>query len=619
MIHSIPKLLTAYRSGAQTPSDTVAAIIAARDANPDHAVWISSAPGSDLLKRAAELDGLGDEGKQLPLYGIPFAVKDNIDATGFNTTAGCPAYAYPPEVDAFVVKRLLDAGAILVGKTNMDQFATGLVGTRSPYGAARCVYHKDYISGGSSSGSGVAVARGMVSFALGTDTAGSGRVPAAFNGIVGLKPSKGLLSTSGVVPACRSLDCVSIFAADTDSAKAVLDVAAAFDETDPYSRHLPGATACPAGPAVQAVQAVQPSPSTPSPSGQGVAPETKLTIGVLPKDQRQFFGDEQAAKLYQAAIDQMASLPDVSNVVEIDYAPFAEAAELLYGGPWVAERTHAVGDFIAKNLSACDTAVRGIVLGGRSATAVAAFDAAYRMELLKREAAKAMQDVEIVMLPTTPTIYKVDEVNAEPVQLNTNLGIYNNFMNLLDMCGLTLPAGFRKNNTPFGVTIASTTFNDDLLLRLGKAYEAAYHPAVTKPVFDDWADVPKTIDLAVVGAHLSGMPLNHQLTSRGATLTGAFETSPNYKLYALANTAPPKPGLVRDDSGAVIQVEVWSLTEEAFGSFTAEVPAPLAIGNLELADGRWVKGFVCEPGGLVDAQDITRMGGWRAFTSQSSV
>jgi len=502
MIHSIPELLTAYRSGTQTPSSIVEQAISVCKANPDPAVWISLATESDLYKRATELEAMGEAGKALPLYGIPFAVKDNIDATGFNTTAGCPAYAYPPEADAFVVKQLLDAGAILVGKTNMDQFATGLVGTRSPYGAARCVFNKDYISGGSSSGSGVAVARCMVSFALGTDTAGSGRVPAAFNGIVGLKPSKGLLSTSGVVPACRSLDCVSVFAADTDSAKAVLDVAASFDESDPYARTVPKDAA--GAPDSEVVRAnTQPNTNT---RDDSAAPGTPMTIGVLPQDQRQFFGDEQAADLYQQAIDRMAALPEVSKVVEIDYAPFAEAAELLYGGPWVAERTHAVGDFIAKNLSACDTAVRSIVLSGRSATAIAAFDAAYQLEALKRQADKAMQNVDIVMLPTTPTIYKVDEVNAEPVQLNTNLGIYNNFMNLLDMCGLTLPAGFRKNNTPFGVTIASHAFDDDTLLKLGSTYESAYHLAITPPSFDDWSDTPKTVELAVVGRR---SPLRH--------------------------------------------------------------------------------------------------------------
>lgn len=548
----------------------------------DPAVWVALVPEEQALAAARALEAAGPLGK--PLYGVPFAVKDNIDTVGLPTTAACPAYAYQPAEDAPVVARLKAAGAILVGRTNMDQFATGLVGTRSPHGAPRCVVDRDYISGGSSSGSAVAVAAGLVAFALGTDTAGSGRVPAAFNTIVGIKPTRGLLSTRGVVPACASLDCVTVFARTVGDGDRVRRVAQGFDPADPWSR------------------TARPVPLSPCPR-----------IGVLAPADRDFAGDHAAAALYAAAIDRARDLG--WDVVEIDYAPFREAAALLYAGPWVAEREAAVGDVIRAKASDCDPTVAGIVLGGDRYSARDAFDGIARLKALRRRAEGQWETMDALLLPTAPTQYRVADVVADPIRLNATLGLYTNFVNLFDLAAVAVPAGARppggeKGGLPFGVTLIGPAFSDDALAGLGDALHRSCDDAGPPVRGHDG-----TVHLAVVGAHLRGQPLSHQLSDRGAAFLRTDRTAPDYRLYALAGAAPAKPGLVRVPGyqGPGLEVEVWALSHAAFGAVTEEVPPPLAIGTVTLADGARVKGFVCEPAGLDGAEEITRYGGWRAW------
>ncbi|MBC8120562.1 MAG: allophanate hydrolase [Gemmatimonadaceae bacterium] len=567
---TITALREAYRKGLR-PAEVVREIDRRVDARGDDSVWIHRIPLADLLTRAEHLEANPD----LPLYGIPFALKDNIDVAGLPTTAGCPAFRYVAERTAPVVERLLAAGAILIGKTNLDQFATGLVGTRSPYGVPSCVFDERYIAGGSSSGSAVAVAAALVSFALGTDTAGSGRVPAAFNAIVGLKPSHGLLSTAGVVPACHTLDCVSVFALTCQDARQVLEVA--------------GETPVLRGPVV--------------PAG---AP---FRFGVPVAAQLEFFGDVEAAELYRLAQERLVGMG--GERVEIDFAPFQAAAQLLYGGPWVAERLAAVGEFLFAHPGEIHPVVSEIISSGSRFSAVDAFRGLYRLEELKEAASHQWKQMDMLVLPTTGTTYTKAEVEAEPIKLNTNLGYYTNFVNLMDLCALALPAGLRPNGLPFGIQFIAPAFNDRSLSTLGETFLVG--------TADSNAD-PSLVRLAVVGAHLSGQPLNYQLTERHARLVRACRTADNYRLYALAGTVPPKPGLVRDPdlNGQGIEVEVWAMTGEAFGSFVAAVPEPLVIGTLVLEDGERVKGFLCEPYAIADAREITYFEGWRAYLADLS-
>ncbi|MBL8173026.1 MAG: allophanate hydrolase [Bryobacterales bacterium] len=513
-----------------------------------------------------------------PLHGLTFAAKDNIDAAGIPTTAACPEFAYTPVKSATVVERAEAAGAVLAGKTNLDQFATGLSGTRSPYGICSSVFHERYISGGSSSGSAVAVAKGEVDFAFGTDTAGSGRVPAACNGIIGLKPTRGLLSMSGVVPACRSLDCVSIFARDTATAAAAFHATRGFDPEDPYSR-----------------QGLRAAPWSHGP----------FRFGVPPADQLEFFGDLEAEALFHQAVAKCQAIG--GSKVEIDYQPFRDTASLLYFGPWVAERYAAVGAFLQKHPYAGHPVVRRIIEGATKYSAVDAWQSHYALEKLRRLTEPAWQQIDVLFLPTTGAIYTIEQMLADPVRLNTNLGYYTNFVNLLDLSAIAVPAGLRPNGLPFGVTFIARAFEDEGLLDLSRRWEG-------KPVS---ACPHGCVQLAVVGAHLTGQPLNHQLTTRGARLLRTCRTAPCYRLYALRNTAPPKPGLVRDTtlSGPGIEIEIWAIPESRFGEFVNEVPPPLAIGNLETAGGEWVKGFVCEPQSIEGSSDITAHAGWRNWLS----
>ena len=535
-----------------TPTEAVAEAYS-RLAAGQEAAWISVVPVEEARAQARALEDEGPRGR--PLWGMTFAVKDNIDVAGTTTTAACPAFAYVASATAPAVQRLLDAGAVLIGKTNLDQFATGLVGTRSPYGVCHSVLDPASISGGSSSGSAVAVAEGVVRFALGTDTAGSGRVPAACNGIVGLKPSRGLVGIDGVVPACRSIDCVSIFTRTVADAASVLSVLSAVTTTSPGS-------------------------STPR-------------LGVPP-------ADSWGLAPVQAAAFAQAVTALGSEAVEVDLTLFLEAGELLYGPALVAERLTTIGPLLAKDPDAVHPVVRQVVERGLAATATEVFAAQHRVADLARAFAPVWDDVDALVLPTVPDIPTLAAVEADPVGANTALGRWTNGVNLLDLCAVSVPAGTRPDGLPGSVTVVGPSGAD--------AAVAAIAARIARP----------RVSLAVVGAHLTGLPLNHQLTDRAAYLERTTRTAPAYRLFAL-DTVPPKPGMVRVASGVVgaaVEAEVWSLDVEAFGSFVAEVPPPLSIGSVELEDGSVVKGFLCEPAALTTAEDITAHASWRSWLSR---
>lgn len=554
-------------------------------------------PRRSLLERAAAVEAAAASGQDLPLYGVPFAVKDNIDVAGVPTTAGCPSFAYTPTGTARVVADLEEAGAILVGKTNLDQFATGLVGVRTPYGVPVNPFDPDYIPGGSSSGSAVAVSAGLVSFALGTDTAGSGRIPASFNNIVGLKPTRGLLSTRGVVPACRSLDCISIFALSAADAGAILTVAAQYDAGDSFARRWqsPGAHA---------------------------VPLQEARLGVPRTGQLDFFGDDEAAELFKRAVDLCRA--QGAEIVEFDYGPFGEAAALLYGGAWVAERDAAVGDFLKAHRADADPVVAGIILDGADLSARDAFEASYRLAELRRQAEPALDDADALLLPTAGTIYTVAELDADPVTLNSNLGTYTNFMNLFDLSGIAVPAGFRSSGLPFGITLAAPAFHDRILCGLGAGIQQAISlpmGATGVPLYSLPGPLSHPVSpdseetlIAVVGAHLRGEPLNGALVGFGARFVGAIRTAPDYRLYLLPDVHPARPGLIRtSENGGSIDVELWSLPRERVGDLLATVAPPLGLGTVDLEDGRSVTGFICEGQAAEAALEITEFGGWRAY------
>jgi allophanate hydrolase len=586
-IHS---LLDRYRTGSIAPADTIASVYDRIERYADPAVWIYLAPIAETLERAKALQN--QDPQQLPLYGIPFAIKDNLDWAGVPTTAGCPQFARTPARSSAVVERLCAAGAIAIGKTNMDQFATGLVGTRTPYGVCRNPFDRRYIPGGSSSGSAAAVSAGLVSFALGSDTAGSGRVPAAFTNIVGLKPTCGLVSTRGLLPAVRSLDCVSVFALTCADTAEVLQVAGGFDAQDAFSRR----------------------PET------KVLPDlSRLRVGIPADGELEFFGNAEAEGRYREAIARLQSLG--CTIAPIDFKPFADAAELLYGGPWVAERLAAICDFLDAHPDAIDPIVCEIISGGKRYDAVSAYRASYRLAELRQLAEIQWQSMDVLAVPTTGTIYTVAEVAAEPIALNTNLGRYTNFTNLLDLCAIAVPSGFQSSGLPTGLTLMAPAWHDLSLCRLGSAFHdrlggtlgATGLPLATVPEPAKYSSEER-VKIAVVGAHLSGEPLNYQLIELGGVLVRACRTSPIYKLYALTGTAIGKPGLVRQiEGGSAIEVEVWELSIAAFGRFVAQIGPPLGIGTLVLEDGSTVQGFLCESYGAASAIDISDLGGWRAY------
>jgi len=596
LTETIAEILQAHRTGTATPTDTLARSYARIRAHGDPALFISLRDEATAIAEAKTLMAAGADGR--PLYGIPVAIKDNIDAEGMPTTAACPAFAYKPSRDATVVARLRRAGAIVIGKTNLDQFATGLVGVRSPYGIPRNAINPALIPGGSSSGSAVAVAAGLVPLALGTDTAGSGRVPAALNNIVGLKPSLGLISTAGVVPACRSLDCVSIFGLTTDDCWTALAAVAGPDTADPFSRTRP----------LGAVGSV----------GKGVR------VGVPIGGQRMFFGDRAAASAYDHAIVRATALG--AQIIEVDIEPFYEAARLLYEGPWVAERYIVLKSLLASSPDSIHPVTRDIIVKGARPSAVDTFAAFYQLEELRRVRDVVFQTISALLLPTAPTVYTVEQVLADPIQLNSRLGTYTNFVNLLDLCGLALPSSMRSDSIPFGITLLAPGGHDALLASFGRAFHADTGLPLgalgrPQPPLAAISSAPAAdeIAIAVVGAHLSGMPLNGELKALGARLLETTSTAPDYRLYALSGSNPPKPGLLRVTSGkgSAIAVEIWALRADGFGRFVAAIPSPLSIGTLRLTDGRTVKGFLVEADAVAGGTDISSFGGWRNYLAQA--
>jgi allophanate hydrolase len=592
---TVAAIVAAHREGRLTPAQTIArSYRRIRDHN-DPAIFISL---RDETQAVAEAEALGaKDASELPLFGVPVAVKDNIDVAGLPTTAACPAFVYTPARDATCVARLRAAGAIIIGKTNLDQFATGLVGVRSPYGIPLNPVRNDIIPGGSSSGSAVAVAAGLVPLALGTDTAGSGRVPALLNNIVGLKPSLGMISTAGVVPACRTLDCVSVFALTTDDAAAALTVMASPDANDPFSRDRP-------------LQAITGFP-------------TRVRLGVPRNGQLIFFGDKHAEAAYDAVLKRWAALG--AELVTFDLEPFYEAARLLYEGPWVAERYLVIRDLLASAPEAIHPVTREITAAGSRLTAAETFAALYRLQALRKVAERTFADIDALVLPTAPTVYTTAQVLANPIELNSRLGTYTNFVNLLDLCALALPAAMRRDGIPFGITLLAPAGHDALLASIGRVFHAdtALGLGAKGLPQPSLAPLPTRdngeIAIAVVGAHLSGMALNGELATLGARLLEATTTAPDYRLYALSTT-PPRPGMQRVEAGrgTAIALEIWSLSASAFGRFVAAIPPPLSIGTVRLADGRTVKGFLVESAALNGARDISSFGGWRAYMAEAA-
>ena len=591
-LFTLDALRARYAVRPEAVLDVIEEVLARIDACGDPAIFISRVAPDVLRAAAHDLLTRAPDPASLPLWGVPFVAKDNIDVEGMATTAGCPDYAYVAAKDATVTARLRAAGALLIGKTNLDQFATGLNGTRSPYGAPRCVFDKDYVSGGSSSGSAVAVARGLVAFSLGTDTAGSGRVPAAFNNIVGIKPTPGLVSTAGVVPACRSLDCVNIFAASVADGVAVRRVIEGLDPDDCYT--------------------VAPAPKSLPPQPH---------VGVLRARDREFYGDAENEKLYARAIELAEKLG--WKIVEFDYAPFAEIAALLYEGPWLAERLAAIEPFLAQKPEALDAIVRGLIESARKFSAADLFRGEYKLKQLLRAAEQEAENFDLLLLPTSPTIHKVEAMKADPVRLNAQFGRYTNFVNFCRMAAIALPASFREDGLPFGVTLIGPEQSDEALAPLAAAFHAASGcgAGAARECVAAATPEPRSarIEIVVVGAHLHGQPLNWQLTQGGGWLVEATRTAPDYRLFALAGTTPPKPGLMREPgfSGPGLEVEVWSLPADSFGRFVAAIPAPLGVGKVTLSSGRAVTGFLCEGHALAGAEEITSFGGWRAFLAAS--
>jgi len=590
---TIESLHDAYARRA-SPVDVVAEVYRRLAAAADSRAFIATYSQEAVADNAR---ALGAFDPNLPFWGVPFAIKDNIDAAGLDTTAGCPAFAYRPERDAAAVAALRQAGALLIGKTNLDQFATGLVGTRSPWGACVNPFHPHYISGGSSSGSAVAVSLGVVAFSLGTDTAGSGRVPAAFNNIVGLKPSIGRISTRGVVPACKTLDCVSIFALTPDDAYRVLDVAGIRDDEDPWSRDVPE------------------RPGLPGRS---------FTFAVPYDPGLEFFGDEAYARAFEHASDHLASIGGTRT--SFDYAPFAETGSLLYEGPWVAERLHAANDLVERDQTGMLPVIRTILEGARRFAALDAFEGFYRLQDLKHQCMQVWRDADCLLLPTAPTHPTIAGVERNPIQRNRELGLYTNFVNLLDLCAIAVPAGsVAESGLPFGISLIAPAGSERRLTEIAARLQSATtgelgatgHPVPSSRLAPASVAAPSlstsTVQLAVCGAHLTGQPLNHQLTERGGLLVHSTATAPNYRLFALEPGQSGRPGLLRAQRGARIEVEVWALPARQLGSFIDSIKAPLGFGRIELTDGKDVLGFLCEEYATHSAVEITQFGGWRAY------
>ncbi|MEJ6122246.1 allophanate hydrolase [Vibrio sp. 2-Bac 85] len=595
---NINVLQNAYRSGELNVKDFLLAKLAQAKSDTSN-VWISTISESQLVKMLDVLDGKSID--ELPLYGVPFAVKDNIDFAMLPTTAGCEAYTFQPDKSSTVVQLLIDAGAIPFGKTNLDQFATGLVGVRSPWGAVNNSFDSEYVSGGSSSGSAVAVATGQVSFSLGTDTAGSGRVPAALNNIVGMKATKGLLSCTGVVPACKSLDCVTIFANSANEVNLLLNITGQWDETDCFSRE---------NKVTNSIDYFQPNKKL---SG--------LKVGLPAPEQLSFFGDQSAQILFSENVERLKK--EGIEIVNINFQPFLDAAKLLYEGPWVAERYAAIEDFFKADPKQCLPVIETIIGGATAYTAVDTFKAMYRLQAYKIQCDAILAQVDCVLTPTAGCAYRIKDVEADPIQLNSNLGYYTNFMNLLDYAAIALPAGILASGLPFGITLFGPAFSDRLLLSVGAQWQkltdltlgATQQKVTNTTLVLSSSAADSQIDIAVCGAHLSGFPLNNQLTERGGVLVKTCNTSTDYRFYALAGGPPFRPGLIRvdDESGSAIEVEVWRLPVSNIGTFLQGIEQPLGLGKVQLDDNSWVSSFICEGYAINTAEDITHFGGWKAY------
>jgi allophanate hydrolase len=593
---SIATLAGAYQSGTLTPTALVEHLLEERRKHAAHNIWISEVTDDELRARAWDLAEI--DPKSLPLYGIPFAIKDNIDFAALPTTAGCAEFAYQPAVSNPVVQALIDAGAIALGKTNLDQFATGLVGTRSPYGICTNAFDPAFVSGGSSSGSAVAVALGLASFSLGTDTAGSGRVPAAFNNLIGYKPTLGSLSMRGVVPACRSLDAMSIFALTAGDAARVAAVAVKFDAVDAWSR---------------AAQAA---------ARRGWGTSAKFRFAVPRAAQLEFFGNTAYAELFDASAQRLRELGGEAS--EVDIEPLLETARLLYEGPWVAERYLATESLLTSHPAAMLEVTRQIISGGATPTALDAFRASYRLKELTRAAQPLWQEADVLLLPTAGTHYRIADEQSEPIRLNSTLGRYTNFVNLMDLAAVAVPAGFTPARLPFGVSLIGPAWSDgDLLALAGRLQRASVSTlgatSLPLPVAEPCTPAADLVDVMVCGAHMSGLPLNKQLLERGAWQVCSTRTAPIYRFFALPGGPPFRPGLVQvKEGGAPVDVEVWRMPVEHFGSFVAGIPAPLGIGKVKLEDGSVVSGFLCEALGVEGAADISALGGWRQYLRAKS-
>ncbi len=591
---TIPQLHAAYREGL-SPAEVAAEVLRRTERAGDPGIFISLASAKTLR---AEADALGAfDPKAKPLFGIPIAIKDNIDVAGMPTTAACPDYSYTPKEDAEAVARLRQAGALIVGKTNLDQFATGLVGVRTPYPVPKNACDPALVPGGSSSGSAIAVARGLVAAALGTDTAGSGRVPAALNNIVGLKPSVGLVSNRGVVPACRTLDCVSVLSLTVDDAWSVLQAIAYYDAADPFSREL-------------AAPVYQPRPPS-------------FRVGV-PAEEERVFGDAAAKHAYADVLVDLEKLG--TTIVPVPFADFFAVAALLYEGAWVAERYAAIKDMIENRPESLHPVTRTIIGGAVSLSATAAFEGIYKLKELARKIEPVLASVDLLCVPSIPAPCTLADVEADPIGANSRLGTYTNFVNLLDLAAIAVPAGKRSDGRPHGVTLIGRSGTDGQLAGIANDLHAATMQVLGATRWQQKCDAPpesasaNRIEIVVVGAHLSGMPLNGQLTELGGVFSRVVRTAPDYRLYAL-ETTPAKPGLhrCRPGEGHAIEAEVWSLPPEGFGRFVADVPPPLSIGTLRLSDGSAVKGFLTEAEAIRAAPDISKFGGWRAYLESRSV
>lgn len=588
---TIPEIHQAYSKGT-TPMQVIQTVFSKIAEVNDPGIFITLFDQEDVEKAAQTL---GEFDPSMPLWGIPFAIKDNIDAEGYETTAGCPEYAYAPDKDAFVVAELKKAGALLIGKTNLDQFATGLVGVRTPYGAPLNSIDPKIVPGGSSGGSGVTVGHGIVSFSLGTDTAGSGRVPAALNNIVGLKPTLGALSATGVVPACKSIETVSIFALTVGDAYTAFQVANAYDEKDSYARKIKNLILS--------------------------QPATGLKIGIPSKSTIKFMDDAVQEKSFY---DSISILKDQGyQIVEIDFAPLYDVAEMLYYGAWVAERYTVIEDLLKTKPDAILPVTKKIISLAENLSSADAFRGFYKLKELARIAEAELSNVDLLCVPTIPTFYSVKDLEADPVTPNSNFGTYTNFVNLLDMCGIAVPTPAREDGRPGSVTLLAGKDEDALVASIATSLETAgtRNLGATDQLFNTEIELnesPKTtLTIAVCGAHMDGLPLNKDLISRNAIFKSKAVSAPSYKFYALAGGPPKRPGMVRCEAGkgGNIEMELWDMPLEHFGSFMATIPHPLGIGSVELIDGSFVKGFICEAAGTDGADDITELASWRKFIS----